>query len=158
MASVLDIKLREVMREDLGGTYSVSVGASDSHFPDEEYSISISFGCDPDRVEELTQTIFTQIDSLKNAGTTDIYIDKVKEMRKRRREVQLKENGFWAGGLQWAHFNGIDPIRFIEYPAMVDSLTAEDVQQAAQQYFNMDNYVRVVLMPEDYQDKDTPEK
>ena len=87
MTSVLEIKLREVLREDLGGTYGVWVSSSGSHYPDEKYRISISFGSDPDRVEELTQVIFEQIDSLKTVGTTDLYVDKVKEMRKRQRET-----------------------------------------------------------------------
>ena len=149
MTSVLEIKLREVLREDLGGTYGVWVSSSGSHYPDEKYRISISFGSDPDRVEELTQVIFEQIDSLKTVGTTDLYVDKVKEMRKRQRETDLKENSFWVGALETLDFNGVDPRLLIQYPALVDSLTVEAVQQSAQKYFNMDRYVRVVLYPEE---------
>ena len=149
MTSVLEIKLREVLREDLGGTYGVWVGSSGSHYPDEKYRISISFGSDPDRVEELTQVIFEQIDSLKTVGTTDLYVDKVKEMRKRQRETDLKENSFWVGALETLDFNGVDPRLLIQYPALVDSLTVDVVQQSAQKYFNMDRYVRVVLYPEE---------
>ncbi len=149
MTSVLQIKLREVLREDLGGTYGVWISSSSARYPDEEYRISITFGSDPERVEELTQVIFEQIDSLKTVGTTDLYIDKVKEMRQRQREIDLKENSFWVGSLASLDFNGVDPRRLIQYPALVDSLTAEAVQQAAQNYFNMDRYVRVVLYPEE---------
>ena len=149
MTSVLQIKLREVLREDLGGTYGVWISSSGTRYPDEEYRISITFGSDPERVEELTQVIFEQIDSLKTVGTTDLYIDKVKEMRQRQREIDLKENSFWVRSLASLDFNGVDPRRLIQYPALVDSLTAEAVQQAAQNYFNMDRYVRVVLYPEE---------
>ena len=149
MTSVLQIKLREVLREDLGGTYGVWISSSGTRYPDEEYRISITFGSDPERVEELTQVIFEQIDSLKTVGTTDLYIEKVKEMRQRQREIDLKENSFWVGSLTSLDFNGVDPRRLIQYPALVDSLTAEAVQQAAQNYFNMDRYVRVVLYPEE---------
>ncbi len=149
MTTVLQIKLREVLREDLAGTYGVRVGGSVSQFPDQEYHINLGFGCDPERVEELTRVIFTQIDSLRNFGTTDLYINKVKEMRKRKREVDLKENGFWINVLKWTDSQGIDPRLLLEYPELVDSLTSEAVQAAAKRYFNMDNYVRVVLYPED---------
>ena len=148
MTSVLQIKLREVLREDLSGTYGVWISSSSARYPDEEYRISITFGCDPERVEELTQVIFEQIDSLKTVGTTDLYIDKVKEMRQRQREIDLEENSFWVGSLASLDFNGVDPRRLIQYSTLVDSLTAEAVQQAAQTYFNMDRYVRVVLYPE----------
>ena len=148
MADILQLKLREVLREDLGGTYGVSVGARASHYPDEEYSISLSFGCDPDRVEELTGLVLDQIDSLKTAGTTDFYLDKVKEMTKREREVAMEENGFWLNGLSWADFHGLDPRRYLRYNDMVDSLTVADVQRAAQEYLDRSNYARFVLLPE----------
>jgi len=66
MKNVLNIKLREILREDLGGTYGARVNASLSQFPDEDCKITISLGCDPDRVDELTKAIFVQIDSLRN--------------------------------------------------------------------------------------------
>jgi zinc protease len=148
MAAVLDIKLREVLREDLGGTYGVGVGAATYRYPEEEYRLNLSFGCDPARVEELTQTIFAQIDSLKTLGPAQTYIEKVKEIRKRQREVALKENSFWVNSLQWADSYGVDPRLLVQYAAMVDSLDAKAVQAAAQQYFNTGNYVRAVLYPE----------
>ncbi len=148
MGDVLQLKLREVLREDLGGTYSVGVGASASHYPEEEYSISLGFGCDPDRVEELTGVVFEQIDSLKTVGTTDFYLDKVKEIAKRNREVAMKENRFWLNGLGWVDFHGLDPLRYLHYSDMVDSVTVEAVQEAAQQYFDTSNYARFVLLPE----------
>jgi zinc protease len=148
MTSVLQIKLREVMREDLGGTYGVSVGSGASHYPNEDYRITLRFGSDPKRTEELTRVVFEQIDSLRTFGTTEEYVTKVREMRKREREVALKENGFWVGGLQMAHFNGIDPRLLMKYGDMVDSLTVEVVQAAARKYFDTGNYVHVTLLPE----------
>jgi zinc protease len=150
MTAVLQIKLREVLREDLGGTYGVGVSSSVAHFPREEYTINLSFGSDPERVEELTQVVFEQIDSLQTVGTTQVYIDKVKEMRKRSREVNLKENGFWRGALQGTDLNGIDPRLLLQYSDMVDELTTDMVQQAAQKYFDMEQYARFVLYPKDF--------
>ena len=152
MAQVLQIKLREVLREDLGGTYGVGVSASGSQYPREDYSIRIRFGSDPERAEELNQVIFEQIDSLKTVDVEQNYIDKVIQMNKRQREVQLKENGFWSGSLQRLDFNGVDPRLLIQYPALVEQLTAATVREAAARYFDLDNYVRVVLYPEGFGD------
>ena len=41
LADVLDIQLRETLREQLGGTYGVQVGASTEREPDPRYSLSI---------------------------------------------------------------------------------------------------------------------
>ncbi|MFH1569124.1 MAG: insulinase family protein [Gemmatimonadota bacterium] len=149
LGQVMEIKLREVLREDLGGTYGVGVSASGSRYPTEEYRISISFGCNPERVEELTGVVLEQIDSLKAVGTTDVYVTKVKEINKRHREVQLRENDFWVSSLTSTDFNGLDPRLLVRFPEMVDSLTTGAVQAAAQQYLNTGNYVQVTLLPEE---------
>ncbi len=52
MALVLQTRLRETLREDLGGTYGVAVIPSYTKIPDEEYRLTIDFGCDPKRTEE----------------------------------------------------------------------------------------------------------
>ena len=36
----------------------------------------------------------------------------------------------------------------LDYPEVVSSLTAEDVQEAAQQYLDLERFVEVVLYPE----------
>jgi zinc protease len=149
MSEVLHIKLREVLREDLGGTYSVSVNGGGSHFPKSTYMISLSFGCDPDRVEELTAVVFAQIDSLKGAGPGHEDMQKVREAAKRSHEVNLKENSYWRGALSASDFHNLDPTRVLRYTAMVDSLTPGEVQAAAKRYLDMENYVRVVLLPEE---------
>lgn len=148
MTDILDIKLREVLREDAGGTYGVGVRPSMSHWPKEEYEVRISFGTDPGRVDEMTGLVMTQIDSLKTFGTTDVYLNKVKETQRREREVSLKENSFWLSILDSYYYNGEDPREILAYDELVDNLTLDDIKSAATFYFNMKNYVKVVLLPE----------
>ncbi len=148
MTDVLDIKLREVLREDLGGTYGVGVWPSVARYPDEKYSINISFGCAPERVNELTAAVFQQIDSLKTFGTAEKYLAKVKESQRRKRETDLKENGFWLNILRSYYEYQDDPKEILDYEKRVANLKLETIQQAAQRYFNKENYVKVVLLPE----------
>ncbi|MFQ5677291.1 MAG: insulinase family protein, partial [bacterium] len=149
MARAFQIKLREVLREQLGGTYGVSVTASTSRYPDEEYSVNISFGCSPDRVEELTAAVFEQIDNLKTFGLPEKYIAKVKENQRRRRETDLKENRFWLNALQFSYYHGREPENILKYDQLLEALSVQAVKKAAQTYLNIDNYVKVVLYPEE---------
>ncbi len=148
MLDVLRIKLRERIREDLSGTYGVSVSGSFERYPKERCEIEISFGCDPERVDELTQEVFTQIDSLSKFGTTEAYLQKVTETQRRQYELNLKSNSFWLNNLEFRYFHHLDPSGIMDYLDLVNSLTLDDIQQAAKKYFNVDNYVRVVLLPE----------
>jgi zinc protease len=149
MASVLRIKLREALREEKGGTYGVGVGASIWQFPKPEYRLTVSWGCSPDRVDELIKTAIEQIDSVKNSGVSDIYITKVKESQKRGHEVNLKENKFWLSSLQWAYYNNDDPMNILKYDELIEKVNSDYVQKAAQKYFDMKNYVEVKLFPEE---------
>ena len=148
MISVLRIKLREVLREDMGGTYGVGIGASRSHFPDEEYRITISFGCDPERVEELVATVFDQLKDIKDNGADENYLTKVKEMQRREQEISLKQNSYWLSTLNFYYYHGEDPLQILELDRYVDNLSSDDVREAAAKYFDMSNYVKVVLYPE----------
>ena len=150
VADVLQIRLREVLREELGGTYSVGVGAATTHYPRETYSLSISFGCDPDRAEELAAVVMAQIDTLQAQGPEALYIQKAKERRRRRHELRLRENGYWLSLLDMTHFHQIDPRLALDYLDYVEGLDAEMMQGAMQRYCKRENYVRVVLFPESY--------
>ena len=148
LLEALNIKLREVLREDKGGTYGVSVSGNTSLYPRQEYHISVRWGCNPDRVDELVDAALQQLDSTKLKPFAPAYIEKVRETQRRSHEVNLKKNGFWLSNLRAYYTNNEDPVMILNYPKLVDNLDASAIQKAAKKYFNMDNYVKVVLFPE----------
>ena len=68
MAALLSGDLNRTLREDLGGTYGISVVPNFTKFPREEYSLAINFGCDPGRMQELIKVAFKVIDDFKENG------------------------------------------------------------------------------------------
>ncbi len=148
MTEVLNIRLREKIREELGGTYGVSVTASVSRRPDEEYTIAIMFSADPERMEELVEVVFDEIDSLKTTGPTPDYIQKVQESQRRSRETNLRNNSYWMTQLAARYRYGRDPREILTYEAIIEQLTPEMVQDAARKYFNLEHYFRFTLYPE----------
>jgi len=145
---VLRIKLREYLRESKSGTYGVGVSVRANHFPKERYSINISFGCDPQRVEELTADMFAQIDSIRQFGVDESYLQKVKNMSAREFETSLKKNNFWLSALKQVYWNGQKPESILKRNELVQAQTMKDVMHTANTYLNPDVYVRVVLLPE----------
>lgn len=148
LANVMRIRLREVLREDLGGAYDVGVSAVPTRDPRQAYEIRIHFGTAPERLEELTGVVFLQIDSLQQVGPSQEDIDKVKEMQRRQYEEDLRENSFWLGQLVAHDLYGYDPRDILTFEKLIDQLTAEKVQEAATLYLRTDNYVQVSLYPE----------
>lgn len=148
LGELLSIKLREAIREEKSGTYSIGAYASISRWPYENYSFNISFGCSPDRTEELYNTIMTQLDSISNYGPAQLYVDKVKEAQIKAREKELKENNNWLTWIYSNYYNEI-PMSFLgEHKNLVNSLTPELFKSFAKKYINKERFIKGVLLPE----------
>ncbi|MCX6352256.1 MAG: insulinase family protein [Bacteroidetes bacterium] len=145
---VLSIMLREVMREDKSGVYGVGCYPSATHYPREEYSVTVGFGCSPDNADMLTKTVFEQMELLKKDGPSEKNMVKVKETMLRTREVDSKTNNFWSNMLRNVYFNGGNPVDVLKYNDFVNKLDAAALKKAANTYLKTDNMVQVTLMPE----------
>jgi zinc protease len=104
---ILDIQLREVLREDLGGTYGVSVSGSISSEPVEQFQMSLSFGSSPDRVDELVESALKELDRFQKEGPDQSDLDKVVEKISRQHEVGLKQNEYWISSMQYLVEKGL---------------------------------------------------
>jgi zinc protease len=153
MALLLQTRLRDVLREELGGTYGVGVGASYAWQPHETYTISINFGSDPDRADELATVVFAEIEKLKEAAPEMSEVTDVQENFTRTFETDSERNTWWMSQIGYKYQRGETLDDLPTYPESIDALSATDIQEAAQRYFNMGNYVRVTLLPEQQQDR-----
>ena len=148
LADVLRIQLRRDLREDRGGVYGVSINASTSDWPDEDYTMFIYFSCAPDRVDELSDALLQQIEILKSEGPPQDVIATVREQHRRERETDLRTNEFWVSVLDFYYSHDEDILDILRYEELIEQLTTEDVQEAAREYLEMDRVVRGVLYPE----------
>jgi zinc protease len=148
MAEILQNRLRETLREDLGGTYSVSVSPSYSKVPREEYEIDISFGSSPVRVDELVKAVFQQIEDLKTKGPTPTQTADVKETFLRDLETSKTTNGFLLTNIASRYQFGEDLSTLFNLADYYNKITPEMAQNAARTYLNTNNYVSVQLDPE----------
>ncbi|GAB4327151.1 MAG: insulinase family protein [Calditrichia bacterium] len=149
LADVLQLKLREALREDAGGTYSVSASANLKHYPGGTYRLTIDFGCSPNRVEELTKIVYQQIDSLKTAPLKELYIEKYKEKARRSFEKNLKKNKYWLANLQEAFWHQEPFETIMEGPLpYLDEITPDQIHKLAKLYLRPEREIKLVLLPE----------
>ena len=145
---MLGVRLRERIREALGGTYAIGVNAGSSSLPDPEYQISVIFGSDPSRTEELFAEVLNEVDWLREGGEQE-YLDKARELLLTSREEQLRQNSFWLSQIRAAAQRGEPFGVVVGFGEILDAVTIEDIAAVAQRYFTEDSYVRVVLKPEE---------
>ncbi|MEM9856271.1 MAG: insulinase family protein [Bacteroidota bacterium] len=149
LASVLTTKLIEILREEKGGVYGVGARASVSKYPYENYSFTVSFPCGPENVDELSKAVFDEIDKIKKEGVSEEDLNKVKETQRRERKDNLEKNRYWLNSLRGYYYNGGDLEGYYDYEDQIEKLSSEDLKKTANTYLKDDNYVKVVLMPEE---------
>ncbi len=145
---ILEIMLRERIREAKSGTYSISVAGRFYHIPRQRFEVLIRFSCDPKRVQELTADVFAQIDSLVRFGAQEKNLQKVREMYLKDYEEGLKQNGFWRSRLNYAIYHNIPFKHILQMDDIYRSITLTDINEMAKHLFNTKHYLRAVLLPE----------
>ena len=145
-----NIKLREVLREDMGGTYGVWMWSALQHYPKGQYKLNLLFGCSPENVESMTNTVFAKIDSFKTYGLNEKYLKKTKEMQLNELDKKLEENDYWLDELFSAYINDSNSFdRLLEnYNDVINSISNDDIKNLISKYFSDKNLVKIVLYPE----------
>lgn len=149
VGKILSTRLLEVIREDKSSVYSIDASPSSTKFPDEEYTITVSYGTSPQKLDELKKTVFDIITQYKNNGPTAEEVAKAQEKMVREREVALRENGFWMGILSNTYYikNG-DFSEFGNHDTLVNNITVDSTKMAFIDLFDFENYISVALAPE----------
>jgi zinc protease len=148
MTQILQTRLLETIREELGGTYSITVGGNGQKIPIPEYEISLQFGSDPQRTDDLVKRVFDEIEKLKVDGPTEKQLNDEKEALQREFETSSKQNGYLLAQIAGKYQIGEDVAGIWNAPDLYKKLDAATIQQAAKTYFDMKNYVKVSLFPE----------
>lgn len=148
MADVLETRLRESLREELGGTYSVGVSAGYERIPKPEFTVDIGFGSDPGRADALFKRVLDEIATFKAQGPTEKQVSDVKAALNRDFETNVKQNAYVLNQLVHKYQVGEAPQTLLDIPSFYEKLTAASIQAAAKRYLDTSNYVKLVLMPE----------
>ena len=150
LADVLGIMLREELREERGGVYGVRVSPSFTDYPDDEFTLTINFVTDPQRVEELMAAVEEQVERLRREGPDPEDVQTVREQQRRARETALETNAFWLGTLQWYYDQpDEDLLDVLRHQEMIERVTPDAIREAARRYLDGDDLLRAVLYPEE---------
>jgi len=147
--ALADIKLREIIREDKGGTYGVSVYAGIMGDKERYFEFQVSFGCEPAREKELEAEVIATLKKLATELPSETDVEKLKESYRRSFEVNQMNGSWWLG-----MFADIEVYKDTPAQAAYDdtfaikNITAKALQDQAKKYIDTTNYVSVFLEPE----------
>ncbi|MES1240898.1 MAG: insulinase family protein [Acidobacteriota bacterium] len=147
LADLLEVRLREVLREDMGAIYGVEVSGGIDRRPRQRYTFTVSFGCAPEAVQPLVRAVFKEIESIQEKGVPESYVDQVKESQRRERETDSRTNEFWLTALETYDVEGFDLRDLPRFEELLRGTTSDSLRDAARRYLNEKRYVIGVLDP-----------
>src|SRR5262249_38120461 len=148
--NVLEARLFDVIRQELGATYSITADSRTQHFPRPRYTIRIDWTCAPDQVDALIRRVFDEIAFVKTTPLSAGQVKRVRDIMSRDFERNIDDNGYLLDQIARRYENGeAETVSAIFHrPERIATLSADSIHEAAQTYLNMNRYVKVVLMPE----------
>lgn len=108
LQEILDIRLREVVRQDKEGTYGVTVSVSLTPYPYPHALTQVNFTCDRARQDELQAAVITELQALASGKIDDTVFAKAIEIRRKALETDQKTNNWWLWAVSSALNDGDD--------------------------------------------------
>lgn len=148
MLQVMQLRITETMREELGAVYSPRVSGGLNRIPYGSFNVIMNLPCAPENVDKLINSTFSLFEKMKANVPTDADLNKVKANWIKNYQQNIKSNAYWMGQLSNAELNNEDPLDIFKYEERVNAITVQDIQAAAKTYLDTKNYTQVVLYPE----------
>jgi zinc protease len=149
MTLILQSRLLDSIRQELGGTYSITATPSAEKFPKPQYSVRIEWTCDPARTQALVTRVFEEIESVKGTYISREWLGRIRDVLLREYQDNIQENGYILNLISSHYANGgspdIAPIG--KMTDLIGNLTGSQITDAARNYLKTSDYVRVTLMP-----------
>ncbi|MBX2951969.1 MAG: insulinase family protein [Leadbetterella sp.] len=149
LGEILQIKLTEKLREEEGGVYSPYASMRTNRYPTPRYQLIVGFGCAPANVEKLITLTQEEIAKIRQNGGTREDIEKYVNNEKLNFQTNLKNNNYWLNALSDKYQKGEDIKTIPMADKKLEKVTVESTKAIAQKYLTGENFIRVVLLPED---------
>ncbi|MCX6208066.1 MAG: insulinase family protein [Bacteroidetes bacterium] len=145
---VLQMKTTEVLREQLGATYSPRVSGSMTRSPMLEFNLSLSVSAAPENVDKLTAAFDELIKKVAAGEISEDDMLKAKEQRKKTIETQQKTNGYWSSVLEQQDQYGYNSSLITSYFTRLNNATKQELIDVANKYLTKANVLKAILNPD----------
>jgi zinc protease len=143
----LELRLREVLRQQMGGTYDISISGDFDREPRPRRSFEISFGCAPENVDALRAATLSEIAKIQKEGLGEVYVAKIVQQLRRSHETERGRNGYWLRLLKSTYYFGDDYAKRADFEAYVKRVTTANIRDAARRFLDDKNLLIGILRP-----------
>lgn len=134
LADVMQIRLTDVVREELGATYSpITASFASDAFPGFGY-ISVDIVADPSKMAAVDAAIGRIAKEMRDAPVSDDLLTRARKPLLEKFDKESRENAFWQAAIAQAQGDPKRLERVRKTRSMIETVTAADLQKTAQQY------------------------
>ncbi len=146
---VVDVKLTDTLREELGQTYSPSTSAQQSRVHTGYGTFTIGASVTPADIAAARAAMLSVIESLRTAPVDEDALLRARAPQLEAYDNLLKSNNGWMGLVDRAQTQPDRLQRFVEGKAMLQAMTPADVQEVALRYLDPAQRVEITVLPEE---------
>ena len=144
---VLDMIYTQTIREKEGGTYGVGLGMNAAREPYSRVTFMVQFDTNPEQAEKLSGLTVKYLKEFAENGPTEAELAMALENLKKNVPESRINNSYWKSALTLNNEHGID--YDAEYEEALANVTAEDVKALLQAVLAQDNFIQIVLAPQE---------
>jgi zinc protease len=150
MVLLLQSRLSDAIREELGGTYSITATPEVSKIPRPEYHVRIDWTCDPARTDSLVQRVMQEVAGVRDTLLSAGQMARVRDLLMREFDRNSQDNGYLLGQIARRYEEGdaANVGMVFQMPQRIAALNGYAIQLAAGKYLDPANYVQITLTPE----------
>lgn len=145
--SILQRRLRDSLREDLGGTYGVGASYSWSLLGPARGTVSIRFGSDPADAERLAEQALEVLRELREEGPTEEEMAKERELQTRDLETSWERNAFWLANFYGLWIRERPLTEILDRQDRIDALDRGEIARVLREHFDLERMTWVDWKP-----------
>lgn len=140
--AILEIRLRELIREEKSAVYGIGVGSYVGRLGKNRSGSNIYFSCEPKRADELILEVFKMIETLKKEGVSQKEFNTYKKKYEVRHETDLRSNAYWLRKIVsiYKYDSSLDAELF-DLEKVLNSISLKDIKSLANGIFAEDRMV-----------------
>lgn len=134
LTDVMQIRLTDVVREELGATYSpITQSFASDAFPGFGY-IAVDIVAEPGKMPAVNDAIGRIAKEMRDAPVSDDLLTRARKPLLEKFDKESRENAFWQAAIAQAQGDPKRLERVRKTRSMIETVTAADLQTTAQQY------------------------
>jgi zinc protease len=135
LSYALDTELNEVIREEMGGTYSIYSYGRIREFPWQEYIFIIGFSCDPAEEQQLTKAVLKEVENIRK-DVKELHLDNYRKNMMLSRKEAFQTDSFWITAFNMLYKEETNKELILDKEQLLEKIEASDITATADKIFS----------------------